>query len=325
MTWFERSQPLLILLSVLLGLGLAQIGDVAALADHLITPLLMGMLYAAFLPIPLRHLGRAFGNYRVTLASLAVNFVWTPLLAWGLGALFLRDAPDLRVGLLMLMVTPCTDWYLVFTGIAKGNVSLATALLPLNFVLQMVLLPVYLALFAQALVSLDLGVLAGKIATVLLIPLALALLSRYGISWLRGPTRPHQKLPQVAMVQLLCLNLAVVAIFAAEGEALLQRLDLLLWLLLPIGSFFVINFVLAQWLGRRLRLAYPEVVCLTCTTLARNSPVALAVAAAAFGDRPLIALTLVIGPLLELPIMALVAHLLLRSRPGDGLPRSRES
>lgn len=309
MTWFERSQPLLILLSVLLGLGLAQIGDVAALADHLITPLLMGMLYAAFLPIPLRHLGRAFGNYRVTVASLVMNFVWTPLLAWALGALFLRDAPDLRVGLLMLMVTPCTDWYLVFTGIAKGNVSLATALLPLNFVLQMVLLPVYLAVFAQSLVTLDLWVLGGKIVTVLFIPLALAVLSRYSINWLKGPTWLHEKLPQVAMIQLLCLNLAIVAIFAAKSEALLQRLELLL---LPIGSFFVINFVLAQWLGQRLRLAYPEVVCLTCTTLARNSPVALAVAAAAFGDRPLIALTLVIGPLLELPILALVAQILLR-------------
>ncbi|MEA5452597.1 hypothetical protein VB780_28755 [Leptolyngbya sp. CCNP1308] len=103
------------------------------------------------------------------------------------------------------------------------------------------------------------------------------------------------------------------AIFAAEGKALLQRLDLLLWLLLTIGSFFVINFVLAQWLGQRLRLAYPEVVCLTCTTLARNSLVALAlaVAAAVFNDRPLIALTLVIGPLLDLPIMALVTQILL--------------
>ncbi len=315
MSWFERSQPLLILLSVLLGLSLALMGNIAALAGHLLTPLLMGMLYAAFLPIPLRHLGRAFGNYRVTIASLAMNFVWTPLLAWALGALFLRDAPDLRVGLLMLMVTPCTDWYLVFTGIAKGNVSLATALLPLNFVLQMVLLPVYLAIFAQSLVTIDLWVLGSKIVTVLLIPLALAVLSRYSINWLKGPTWLHQKLPQVAMIQLLCLNLAIVAIFAAEGEALLQRPELLLLLLLPIGSFFVINFVLAQWLGKRLRLAYPEVVCLTCTTLARNSPVALAVAAAAFGDRPLIALTLVIGPLLELPIMALVTQLLWRLRP----------
>ncbi|MBE9156461.1 arsenic resistance protein [Nodosilinea sp. LEGE 06152] len=317
MTWFERSQPLLILLSVLLGLGLALMDDIAAVAGYLITPLLMGMLYAAFLPIPLRHLSKAFGNYRVTVASLAMNFVWTPLLAWALGALFLRDAPDLRVGLLMLMVTPCTDWYLVFTGIAKGNVGLATALLPLNFVFQIVLLPVYLAIFAQSLVTLDLWVLAGKIVTVLFILLALAALSRYSMNWLKGPTWLHEKLPQVAIAQLLCLNLAIVAIFATQGKALLQRPELLLLLLLPIGSFFVINFVLAQWLGKRLQLAYPEVVCLTCTALARNSPVALAVAAAAFGDRPLIALTLVISPLLELLIMVLVAQLLLRFRPGS--------
>ncbi|MEA5452595.1 hypothetical protein VB780_28745 [Leptolyngbya sp. CCNP1308] len=93
MTWFERSQPLLILLSVLLGLGLALIGDVGALASQLITSLLMGMLYTAFLPIPLRHLGKAFGNYRVALASLAVNFVWMPLLAWGVGRCFCEMRP----------------------------------------------------------------------------------------------------------------------------------------------------------------------------------------------------------------------------------------
>ena len=315
MTWFERSQPLIILLSVLLGLGLALMGNLTAVASHFITPLLMGMLYAAFLPIPLRHLGKAFGNYRVTVASLAMNFVWTPLLAWVLGALFLRDAPDLRIGLLMLMVTPCTDWYLVFTGIAKGNVGLATALLPLNFVLQMVLLPIYLAMFAQSLVTLDLWVLAGKIVTVLLMPLALAALSRYSINWLKGPTWLHEKLPPLAMVQLLCLNLAIAAIFAAEGATLLQRPNLLLRLLLPIGLFFGINFVLAQQVGQTLKLAYPDIACLTCTTLARNSPVALAVAASAFSDRPLIAVTLVIGPLLELPILALVSQVLLRLRP----------
>jgi ACR3 family arsenite efflux pump ArsB len=290
-------------------------GDVANLSGHLITPLLMGMLYAAFLPIPLRHLGGAFRNYRVTISSLAINFVWTPLLAWELGVLFLRDAPDLRVGLLMLMVTPCTDWYLLFTGIAKGNVGLATALLPLNFILQMVLLPFYLALFAQSEVSLDFNVLINKIAIVLLIPMGLALLSRYAIGRLKGPIWLHQKLPQVAMVQLLCLNLSIVSIFAAEGATVLQQPDLVLRLLLPIGLFFIINFLLSQLIGRAIKLAYSEVACLTCTTLARNSPVALAVAAAAFGDRPLIALTLVIGPLIELPIMALVTQLLWRLRP----------
>jgi len=315
MSWFERSQPLLILTSVLLGLGLAQADGISAVASPLITPLLMAMLYAAFLPIPLRHLGSAFRNYRVTLTSLIINFLWTPLLAWGLGALFLADAPDLRVGLLMLMVTPCTDWYLVFTGIARGNVRLATALLPLNFVLQMVLLPVYLAVFAQSLVSLNLWGLGSRVVTVLLIPLLLAMLSRLVLSRLQQTTWLKQHLSEITIAQLLCLNLAIAAIFATAGATLLQRPDLLLRLLLPIGLFFGINFALAQQVGRALKLAYPDVACLTCTTLARNSPVALAVAASAFSDRPLIALTLVIGPLLELPILALAVQGVLRTRP----------
>ena len=319
MTWFERFQSLLILASVLLGLGLAQVEGLSTVASPLITPLLMGMLYAAFLPIPLQHFGRAFRDYRVTLTSLVINFLWTPLLAWGLGALFLADAPDLRVGLLMLMVTPCTDWYLVFTGIAKGNVGLATALLPLNFIWQMVLLPIYLAVFAQSLVSLNLWVLGSKVAVVLFMPLALAVLSRFVMVRRKGEAGLTRHLPKVAIAQLLCLNLAIAAIFAAEGATLIQRPDLVLRLLLPIGLFFVINFVLAQQVGKALKLAYPEVACLTCTTLARNSPVALAVAASAFSDRPLIALTLVVGPLLELPILALVSQVLLRLRPHSSI------
>lgn len=153
-----------------------------------------------------------------------------------------------------------------------------------------------------------------RVVTILGLPLAFVLLSRYKLRRLGRITWLNQRLSQVAMVQLIFLNLAILAIFTAQGATLLQRPDLLVQLLFPIGLFFVINFVLVQQLGRMLRLPYPEVACLTCTTLARNSPVALAVAASAFRDRPLIALTLVIGPLLELPILALVSQVLLRLR-----------
>jgi len=47
------------------------------------------------------------------------------------------------------------------------------------------------------------------------------------------------------------------------------------------------------------------------TTLARNSPIVLAIAMTAFPEEPLIALTLVIGPLLELPILAMITQMLL--------------
>ncbi|MFB6277534.1 MAG: arsenic resistance protein, partial [Halothece sp.] len=113
MSAIERLQPLFILLSATVGLILASVETLTQLAESAIAPLLIAVLYATFLPIPLQQFGQAFRNRSVTLTSLTVNFIWTPLLAWGLGTLLLADAPDLRLGLLMLLVTPCTDWYLV--------------------------------------------------------------------------------------------------------------------------------------------------------------------------------------------------------------------
>lgn len=77
-----------------------------------------------------------------------MNFVWSPLLAVGLGAVFLRDQPALWVGLIVLLVTPCTDWYLTFTDLADGDVPFATSLLPYDLVLQLLSLPLSLYVFA---------------------------------------------------------------------------------------------------------------------------------------------------------------------------------
>ena len=82
-------------------------------------------------------------------------------------------------------------------------------------------------------------------------------------------------------------------------------------LLIPLIIFFIINFWLAQLTGKLFKFPYNETITLTFTTLARNSPVALAIAVAAFPDKPIIALVLVIGPLIELPILALVSRVLL--------------
>lgn len=254
----------------------------------------------------------------VALASLSINFPWTPIFAWGLGAVFLSDLPDLWVGLLMLMVTPCTDWYLVFTGIAGGNVVLATALLPVNLVLQVLLLPVYLLLLAGDLVELNVEILLSGLFWILFLPLLAAALTQYSIRQIktergeRGSLESYQD--RISIMQIVALNLAIVFIFATEGSILAENPALLFKLLPPILVFFAVNFLLAYQVSRWLGLAYEEWVCLTCTTLARNSPLALAIAASAFPQRPLILLALVISPLIELPVLTIVAQMLLQIR-----------
>lgn len=314
MTWFDKAQPFLVLLSVGMGGVLAQVSWVRDLAPRVIVPLLALMLYVTFLPLPLKNFGQALRKSKVAWASLVTNFVWTPIFAWGLGAVFLRDPPDLWIGLIMLMVTPCTDWYLVFTGVAGGDVVLATALLPLNLILQVLFLPIYLLFFAGTLVHLDPVKLLESVFWVLLIPLLIATISRNFLLWNKGQIWFEKISSKITVTQILSLNLAIVAIFASEGNAILQNPQLFLKVFVPICIFFLVNFIAAYQIGRYLKFSYEEFACFSCTTLARNSPLSLAIAASAFPHQPLITLTLVIGPLIELPIMVFISQYLLRIR-----------
>ncbi len=142
MNMLEKYQTISIFSAIVIGLLLGQFTVVEAYAGHFIVPFLFFMLYGLFLVIPLARLKHAFKNMRFLGTGAIINFIWSPILAWGLGALFLADHPTLWIGFIMLMVTPCTDWYLMFTAIAKGNTALSTTILPVNLILQMLLLPV---------------------------------------------------------------------------------------------------------------------------------------------------------------------------------------
>lgn len=209
----------------------------------------------------------------------------------------------------MLMVTPCTDWYIVFTGIAKGNVALSVSILPLNLILQLLLLPVYFYIFAGTFELVDLELIVESILLVLLVPLLLS----YGVrAFLHRRKNSLEKISDTfGAFPILFLCLAVAAMFASQGEVLMDNLDLLPQLLLPILGFFIINFILGRLIGRMLKFNLANTASLNLTTLARNSPIALAIAITAFPHEPLIPLVLIIGPLVELPVLAIISQVLL--------------
>lgn len=308
----EKLQTFIILFAVGAGLLLGQIEVVSIYAEYLIVPALAAMLYGLFLSVPIKDLKRAFKNKQFAFGSLAINFLWTPVLAWLLGYLMLSQHPYLWIGFIMLMVTPCTDWYLIFTQIAKGNVALSTAILPVNLILQLILLPLYLFLFSGVSGNIDPSGLWESILIVLIIPFILAQLTRSKrLSRNRKISLNHRLIPFFTKAQLAFLSLAIAAMFATQGEYLLHNPEVLYLMLIPVIAFFLINYFFSQMIGRILKFSYQDKVSLSMTTLARNSPISLAIAITAFPGQPLIALALVIGPLIELPILALLSQTLL--------------
>ncbi|MCM3672017.1 bile acid:sodium symporter [Mesobacillus maritimus] len=309
MNLLEKLYTLIIFLAVIIGIGLGQAEMIRINAESFIVPLLIGMLYITFLQIPFEEIKKAFKNIKFTYTSGLINFVWTPLFAWLLSLLFLGDNAALSIGFIMLMVTPCTDWYLIFTGIAKGNVALSTAILPLNLILQVILLPIYLLIFGGTTGIIELSFLVESIFVVLFIPFVLAFLTKMV---LRNKEHLRENLlEKLSIFPILFLSFAIVAMFASQGQLLLENLVIMWQMTIPILLFFIINFIVSQKVGQWMKFPTADTTSLSLTTLARNSPIALAIAMTAFPDQPLIALALVIGPLLELPILAVITQVLL--------------
>lgn len=302
-----------------LGLVLGRIDPVAAYAADFITPALMCMLFGLFLSIPLKNLKQSFFNLKFAAASLVINFIWIPVLGWWLGGLFLGEHPALRIGFIMLLVTPCTDWYLVFTGLARGNVPLSAAILPINLIVQVLLLPVYLLLFAGLTGNVDPASLGKSIVMVLVIPFGLARLARLVF---KDGSGPAGILNVFSRGQFAFLCLAITAMFASQAGYITGHPEVFLILLIPVSMFFVINFFVGRFVARFLKFSFEDSVSLSLTTLARNSPISLAIAVTAFPGEPLIALALVIGPLIELPFLGLITQALLWLRP-DKAPQAR--
>ena len=190
---------------------------------------------------------------------------------------------------------------------------MGTSILPLNLILQLLLLPVYVFLIGGTSVELDAMNLLQGVLFSLAIPLIASLLYRNFTIKYKGLNYLEDKIvPKSCDYQGYFLNIAIVAMFASQGKVLLRNPQVLLLLLLPVLLFFIINLIVGQIIGRKLELSKEDNVALNFTTLARNSPIALAIAVATFPNKPLISLALIIGPLIELPVLFIVSKILLR-------------
>ena len=143
----ERQQVWIYLAAILAGLGLGLVlPGAAAHLEAALWPLLGILIFVTFTQVPLIHLPEAFRDRRFMGAMLAGNFVIVPLIVAGL-LLFLPQDPAVRLGVLLVLLVPCTDWYITFTHLAGGDAGRAIAATPVNLIVQMALLPVYLWLF----------------------------------------------------------------------------------------------------------------------------------------------------------------------------------
>lgn len=140
----ERFQIAIYLAAIALGLALGAVFPGAApAAEPALWPLIAALLFATFVQTKLLHLRAALRDTRFLAAACAGNFLAVPVLVWLITAVLPPD-PALRLGTAMVLLAPCTDWFIAFTHLSGGDTRRAISLAPLLLLLQLLLLPLYL-------------------------------------------------------------------------------------------------------------------------------------------------------------------------------------
>lgn len=232
-------------------------------------PVLGALLYATFAQVPFTALKAALADRRFVAAALGLNFVLVPPVAYALS----RAAPGAaQLGVLLVLLAPCVDYVIVFTRLAGGSADRLLATTPLLMGAQIVLLPGYLWLLADARDVIDARPFVEAFALLIALPLALAWLTEAYAS--RRVRAALERTP----VPLMALTLLVVA--ASQVPRIEDDLGALARLVPVYVAFLVVMPFVGGALARALRLPPPAARALVFTGATRNSLVVLPLALA---------------------------------------------
>lgn len=252
--------------------------DTASHLQALVTPAIAVLMYAMFLQIPFLDLRQGLGNRRFMGALLFANFVLVPLLVWA-ATRGLVEQPAILIGALLVLLTPCIDYVVVFTHIGKGDSRLTLAATPVLLLLQLALLPLYLALMlgAHNPVALSIAPFVEAFVLLIVLPMLLAVLTSAG-------ARRSQAIAQWndawAWMPVPAMALVLIAVIGSQIAVVLGDFQRLL----PVIPVYVGFALLAPLLGllsaRLFRLQAREARSVTFSAATRNSLVVLPLALA---------------------------------------------
>ena len=265
----------------------------------LVTPAIAVLMYAMFLQIPFLDLRQALGNKCFLSALLLANFILVPLMVWVLTR-GLVERPALLVGALLVLLTPCIDYVVVFTHIGKGDSRLMLAATPVLLLLQLALLPVYLGLMlgAQSGVVVAAGPFVEAFVLLIVLPMVLAVLTT---SLARRSSLVSAWNNAWAWLPVPAMALVLFVVIASQITSVVRDIGLLVPVIPVYVGFLVLAPLMGMLAARLFALPAATARAVTFSASTRNSLVVLPLALALPEDvRGLAATVVILQTLIEL-------------------------
>ncbi|MFB4309546.1 ACR3 family arsenite efflux transporter [Actinomadura sp. GTD37] len=353
----DRFLPVWIVAAMALGLGLGRAvpGLDDALAEveagGISLPIALGllvMMYPVLAKVRYDRLDTVTGDRRLMLASLLLNWVVGPALMFALAWLLLPDLPEYRTGLIIVGLARCIAMVVIWNDLVCGDREAAAVLVALNSVFQVVafgvlgwfylrVLPGWLGLATDE-ADFSVGKIVVNVLVFLGVPLAAGYLTRRLGERARGRAWYEERfLPRIGPVALYGLLFTIVILFALQGDTITGRPADVARIALPLLAYFALMWGGSFALGRAVGLPYPRTATLAFTAAGNNFELAIAVAIGTFGVASGQALSGVVGPLIEVPVLVGLVYVSLwlrrrfqpdpptaADRPGPGQRRNAD-
>lgn len=293
MKTIENNQILIYSCAIITGsiAGLLNV-NIGSTLTHLISPLIASLMYVMFAQIPFLNLREILSKTKFIIALLIANFIAVPLVVWILIIIFPLQ-PAILLGVCLVLLTPCIDYVIPFTKLGHGDEKLVLASTPLLFIVQILLLPVYLTLFTGAEISaiVSIGPFAEAFLLLIVIPLILAVITQLvakNTSGGKALLKLTGQLPELLMTAVLF------TVVAAQIGKVYNDLSIILTVVPIYILYLIITPFISKLIASFFNLTPHAGRALAFSTGTRNSLVVLPLALALPGEWRTIASAVVV-------------------------------
>ena len=331
----DRFLAVWILAAMAAGLGLGRavpgLGEVLAAVEigGISLPIALGllvMMYPVLAKVRYDKLDAVTGDRRLMVSSLVVNWIVGPAVMFALAWLLLPDLPEYRTGLIIVGLARCIAMVIIWNDLARGDREAAAVLVALNSLFQVLafgllgwfyldLLPGWLGLGDGGRLDISAGEIALNVVIFLGVPLVAGFLTRrLGERRMGRAAYEGRFLPRIGPWALYGLLFTIVILFALQGETITSRPWDVARIAVPLLVYFALMWFGTFALGRAIGLPYDRTATLAFTAAGNNFELAIAVAVATFGVTSGQALSGVVGPLIEVPVLVALVYVSLAWR-----------